>query len=247
MTGRLIFFTITALPESEAATSLDLKALFSNRRLIESATAVPSMMAPSTMLSGGIGSIANAMPLNPLPAGFSSTALTALDPMSSPTTDFDFPKPNTGLCPEGGFVTRKAGTSLDQRVACQIRASSGNDLTVSSRDHKNRQTVRFSVSRFHLSAGSKGRISGRAVALDTTQKGSYDLGLPLPGPARPRVRPGGKSPTSVLAGCLRKRGPYPRTTRMERPRGNDDVYVHGRREADAGRLAPDRCREPGAR
>jgi hypothetical protein len=58
---------MTALPESDAATSFDLKALFSNRRLIESATAVPSMIAPSTMLSGGIGSIAKATTLKPLP------------------------------------------------------------------------------------------------------------------------------------------------------------------------------------
>ena len=55
--------TITALPESEAATSFDLNALFWKRRRIASATAVPSMMAPSTMLSGGTGSTANAVTL----------------------------------------------------------------------------------------------------------------------------------------------------------------------------------------
>ena len=57
ITGRLIFLTMTALPEREAATSFDLKAWFSNRRRMASATAVPSMMAPSTMLSGGTGSM----------------------------------------------------------------------------------------------------------------------------------------------------------------------------------------------
>ena len=56
-----------------------------------------------------------------------------------------------------------------------------------------------------------GRRTGRA--LDSAQKGSYDLGLPLPGPARLLVRPGGKSPdigsrTTVFRrgrfqGCLR--------------------------------------------
>ncbi len=46
---------MTALPDSDAATSLVLNALFSNRRRIASATAAPSMIAPSTMLSGGIG------------------------------------------------------------------------------------------------------------------------------------------------------------------------------------------------
>ena len=90
ITGRLIFLTMTALPDSEAATSLVLNALFSNRRRMASATAVPSMMAPSTMLSGGTGSTANAVTLKPLPDGFSSTALTALEPMSRPTTAFDF-------------------------------------------------------------------------------------------------------------------------------------------------------------
>ena len=60
-----------------------------------SATAPPSMMAPSTMLSGGTGSMAKAATLDsPCPTAFSSTALTALEPMSSPTTALDLPKPN---------------------------------------------------------------------------------------------------------------------------------------------------------
>ncbi len=71
-----------------------LKALFSNNRRIASATAVASMIAPSTMLSGGTGSAASADTLYPFPDGLSSTALTALDPMSSPTTAFCLP--NTG-------------------------------------------------------------------------------------------------------------------------------------------------------
>ena len=58
---------MTALPDSEAATSLVLNALFSKSRRIASATAPPSMMAPSTMLSGGTGSHANAVTLKPLP------------------------------------------------------------------------------------------------------------------------------------------------------------------------------------
>src|SRR5678816_1649105 len=95
MTGRLIFLTMTALPEREAATSLVLNALFSKTRRIASATAAPSMIAPSTMLSGGTGSLAKATTLKFLPEAFSSTALTALEPMSRPTTDLDFPSPNT--------------------------------------------------------------------------------------------------------------------------------------------------------
>ena len=80
---------MTALPESEAQTSLVLNALLlSKTRRIASATAAASMMAPSTIASGGTGSLPKAATRKPLPDGFSSTALTALDPMSSPTTDF---------------------------------------------------------------------------------------------------------------------------------------------------------------
>ncbi len=60
ITGRLIFLTMTALPDSDAATSLVLNAVLLNSRVMASATAPPSMMAPSTMLSGGIGSEAKA-------------------------------------------------------------------------------------------------------------------------------------------------------------------------------------------
>src|SRR5204863_3321929 len=94
-TGRLIFLTMTALPDRDAATSLHLKALLAKRRRIASATAAPSMIAPSTMLSGGTGSLANAATLYDFPTAFSSTALTALDPMSRPTTAFGLPRPNT--------------------------------------------------------------------------------------------------------------------------------------------------------
>jgi hypothetical protein len=49
------------------------------------------------MLSCGTGSLANADTLYALPANLSSIALTALDPMSSPTTGFDLPSPNTAM------------------------------------------------------------------------------------------------------------------------------------------------------
>src|SRR5471030_1286932 len=105
---------MTALPDSEAATSFVLNALFSKTRRIASTTAAPSMIAPSTMLSGGTGSMASAATLKPLPTAFSSTALTALDPMSRPTTAFDLPKPNTVyvLTEHYRLTSRKAGTSL---------------------------------------------------------------------------------------------------------------------------------------
>jgi hypothetical protein len=56
MTGSVIFLTITALPESEAHTSFALKALVGKEPAHGTATAPPSMMAPSTMLSGGTDS-----------------------------------------------------------------------------------------------------------------------------------------------------------------------------------------------
>src|ERR1043166_450198 len=89
ITGSVIFFTMTAFPDNEAQTSLPLKAAFwSNTRRIASDTAPASMMAPSTIASVGPGSEPNAAMRYPLPAGLSSTAFTALDPMSSPTTAF---------------------------------------------------------------------------------------------------------------------------------------------------------------
>ena len=63
MIGSEIFLTMTALPESDAATSLVLMPRPSNRRRIASATAAPSMIAPSTMLSGGSGSVPNPVTL----------------------------------------------------------------------------------------------------------------------------------------------------------------------------------------
>src|SRR5439155_1821270 len=80
----------------------------------------PSMMAPSTMLSGGTGSMANATTLKPFPTAFSSTALTELDPMSSPTTAFfDLPRPNTGyvLTELQTSTFRKADTRAPRQQA----------------------------------------------------------------------------------------------------------------------------------
>src|SRR5687767_7257332 len=88
MAGNVIFLTITELPDSEATTSFALKRLLLNKRLTASATAPPSMMAPSTMLSGGTDSTPIAETRYPLPAGFSSIAFTELDPMSRPTRLF---------------------------------------------------------------------------------------------------------------------------------------------------------------
>ena len=83
---------MTALPESEAATSLVLNALFSNSRRMASATAAPSMMAPSTMLSGGTGSMAKAATLKPLPAGLQLDGLDGARSDVEPDDRFDLAK-----------------------------------------------------------------------------------------------------------------------------------------------------------
>ena len=51
---------MTALPESDAATSLVFVPRRSNTRRMASATPAPSMIAPSTMLSGAMASLAKA-------------------------------------------------------------------------------------------------------------------------------------------------------------------------------------------
>src|SRR5713101_4767940 len=103
---------MTALPDSDAATSLLLNALFSNKRRMASATPNPSMMAPSTMLSDGTGSLPHATTLNPRPTALSSIALTALEPMSRPTTDLDFPRPNTCFPVRKGWNGASASANL---------------------------------------------------------------------------------------------------------------------------------------
>src|SRR3954465_14272636 len=141
ITGRLIFLTITALPESDAATSLHLKALFWNRRRIASATAVPSMIAPSTMLSGGAGSLAKAATLYDFPAAFSSTALTALDPMSSPTTALGLPRPSTAPPhPQSGYQSQRP-VNRRKFAECRKNCDPRREwllarITIPSRDHE---------------------------------------------------------------------------------------------------------------
>ena len=98
--GRLIFLTMTALPETPVATSPVLILLSWNRRWIESITAPESMIAPSTIASGGSGSIPmfrSWYSSPPLPPTLSSTALTAEEPMSTPTSPFFLPKRPTGV------------------------------------------------------------------------------------------------------------------------------------------------------
>ena len=99
--GKLIFLTITALPDSEAATSRFFVPARANARRIASVALAASMIAPSTMLSGAMSSRAKATTRNDLPAAFSSTTLTALEPISSPTMLLFLP--NTfGSCPFRG-------------------------------------------------------------------------------------------------------------------------------------------------
>ena len=60
------------------------------------------MMAPSTIASAGTGSMPNAVTRKSLAVGLSSTAFTALEPMSSPTTLFCFRNTVTSVPREGG-------------------------------------------------------------------------------------------------------------------------------------------------
>src|SRR6185503_18628314 len=92
--GSEIFLTMTALPETLVATSLVLIFWEVKSRWIASMTAPESMIAPSTIASGGSASIpmlTSWCSAPPLPPDLSSTALTAEDPMSSPTSPFFFP------------------------------------------------------------------------------------------------------------------------------------------------------------
>ena len=118
--GRLIFLTITALPETPVQTSGVLIFCAAKSRWIASMTAPESMMAPSTMASGGSGS----MPMfvswysaPPLPPALSSTALMAEDPMSRPTRPFFLPNKPTGASP--GLPTALAS----DRSVCPLAAT----------------------------------------------------------------------------------------------------------------------------
>src|SRR6185295_15286097 len=106
--GRLIFLTMTALPETLVATSFVLIFWAVKRRWISSMTAPESMMAPSTIASGGSGSsprLVSWYSLPPLPPGLSSTTLIAEDPMSTPTSPLLLPNSATPapLFTDGGY------------------------------------------------------------------------------------------------------------------------------------------------
>src|SRR5262249_312825 len=91
-----------------------------------SATAAPSMIAPSTMLSGGTGSMPKATTFHAFPDGLSSTALTALEPMSRPTTAFDLPRPNTTVCPFRLSQSGKRSTTA-VRARCLPKTAANNE------------------------------------------------------------------------------------------------------------------------
>jgi len=130
MTGSVIFLTMTALPDNEAQTSFALNALFSAKtRRMASATAPASMMAPSTMASGGTGCMPKAATRYPRPDGRNSTALTALDPMSSPTRFFVRPNTGTSLAARAAHVARGG----PYRLSCLFIGRSGNGNTAARR------------------------------------------------------------------------------------------------------------------
>src|SRR5213593_2139862 len=131
--------------------------------------------------------------------------------MSRPTTAFfDLPRPNTGyvLTEPQTRAVRKADTRTPRLDRAVIPAALGQntDLLIvrtSPADYncagqRQKQPASDCVtSRSPLSARALRLISGSATVchtLDSAQKGSYDLGLPLPGPAPLFASPGGKSP-----------------------------------------------------
>ena len=73
-----------------------------------SKTAVPSMMAPSTMLSGGTGSTAKATTLAfpVLTPQLDPPSQRASEPMSKPMTAFDLPKSNMGGLFSNGVTSK---------------------------------------------------------------------------------------------------------------------------------------------
>src|SRR6185436_8515103 len=87
--------TITAWPESAAATRARLMRNVSNTASTASMTAVGTAAAPSWRLPSGIGASPAATRDQPLRPRLRTTAFTALDPMSRPTTGGrnDAPKP----------------------------------------------------------------------------------------------------------------------------------------------------------
>src|SRR5437868_1232294 len=136
----------------------------------------------------------------PLPACLSSTALTALEPMSRPITALDFPRPNTWRCPlnlnpaigQSGYQTRlqrdRRKVARSAKTEIMRPRAAPPTITVSSATYKACGSGISVIPRspYRRGAGPTAHVIGRAAGrLDTPQKHPYDLGLPLPGPARP--------------------------------------------------------------
>ncbi len=135
--GSEIFLTITAFPETPVATSGVLILFSWNRRWIASMTAPASMIAPSTIASGGSDSTPmfrswNSSP--PLPPTLSSTAFTAEEPMSTPTMPFFLPNRPTGVSSVGHPRSRLRLFVRDRhsRRAFPIRTQFQSTLTKNS-------------------------------------------------------------------------------------------------------------------
>src|SRR6059058_3622534 len=136
----------------------------------------------------------------PLPACLSSTALTALEPMSRPITALDFRRPNTWRCPLNPEPSRwairipnpaaarppKSGAIGENRDHAPARRAADDHRFVSDLQSCGSGISVIPRSPYRRGAGPTAHVIGRAAGrLDTPQKHPYDLGLPLPGPARP--------------------------------------------------------------
>src|SRR6185503_6166636 len=207
--------TMTALPESDAQTSFVLNALLpSNRRRMASATEPASMMAPSTMASADTGSMPNAVTRYPLPDGFSSTALTALDPMSSPTTVLAFPK--SGIFPLG--PERKLGNGCAIKISMSVVTAA-------------------ELSGFaHYECANERRIRKRAMSrklLSCSVIGRFRLGI-----TRGGVGPGAALPAAGGRAFPATREMHPTPVRLTRVTTLRIIGVCGCRRRHDDRLRP---------
>ena len=128
---------MTALPESEAATSLRLDAPCRRRGGgWRRRPRAPSMMAPSTMLSGGTGSLPKPTTLKPLPDGLQLDRLDGARPDVEADDGLGSAKhamsssasPWSGCGP--AHLTERWGVSISARACAGPQAGSPNALRV---------------------------------------------------------------------------------------------------------------------
>ncbi len=115
---------------------------------IESITAPASMIAPSTIASGGSDSIPMFRSWNsslPLPPTLISTALTADEPMSTPTNPFFLPKRPTGV---SSTDRAQNDCALLVRGRTRLRPSNRNSISVHTYQEELKSRVKLTDSQY---------------------------------------------------------------------------------------------------